>query len=80
MAALITYFVVLAANRKVADLETKIEEIEKEKNEQNHGELLFTIILHSKGDAVGRGLNYQSSGWQIKFQLCQIDEKPSASF
>ena len=47
MAALITYFVVLAANRKVADLETKIQEMEKEKREQNHGELLIIIILCS---------------------------------
>ena len=38
-------FVILAANRKVADLETKIQEIEREKREQNNGELLITIIL-----------------------------------
>ena len=47
MAALITYFLVLAANRKVADLETKIQEMEKEKREQNRGELLIIIILCS---------------------------------
>ena len=42
-----TYCIVLAANRKVTDLETKIQEIEREKKEQNHGELLITIILCS---------------------------------
>ena len=48
MSVKITYFLVLASNRKVADLETKIQEIEKEKKEQNHGELLITILLSSK--------------------------------
>ena len=47
MSVKIMYFLVLAANRKVADLETKIQEIEKEKKEQNHGELLITIPLSS---------------------------------
>ena len=54
MSVKITYFLVIAANRKVADLETKIQEIEKEKNEQNHGELLITILLSSKGVRVAQ--------------------------
>ena len=52
MSVKITYFLVLASNRKVAGLEFKIQEIEKEKREQNHGELLFTITLSSKGAKV----------------------------
>ena len=43
----IKYFLILAANRKVADLETKIEKIKEEKREQNNGELLITIKLYS---------------------------------
>ena len=35
------------ANKKLADLETKMEAIEEEKREQNHGELFFTIILYA---------------------------------
>ena len=35
------------ANRKMVDLEAKIQKMEKEKREQNHGELIFNIILHS---------------------------------
>ena len=42
-----THFIVLAANRIVTDLETKIQEIERERKEQNSGELLITIILCS---------------------------------
>ena len=45
---------VLAANRKVADLEAKIQKIEKEKKEQNQGEFLFTIILFSNGVRVAQ--------------------------
>ena len=79
MSAQIKYFLVLAANMKVAHLETKIQEIKKEKKEQNQGEFLFTTILFSKSVKVAQ-FNYQSCGWQIEFQRCQIDKKRSASF
>ena len=41
------YFMVLelqTANIKIADLETKIQGMEEEKKEQNHSELLFSIL------------------------------------
>ena len=43
------YFMVLelkTANIKIAELETKIQDMKEEKREQYHGELLFTIILY----------------------------------
>ena len=45
-----TYHIILelnTANRKVADLMTKIQRTEEENMEQNHGELLFIIMLYS---------------------------------
>ena len=41
-----TYWMVLAANRKVAALETQIQRIVEQKTEEG-GELLFTIIFYS---------------------------------
>ena len=40
--------------KKVTDLETKIQRMEEQQTEQNHGELLFTIILSSKGVKVAQ--------------------------
>ena len=39
MSVKITYSLVLAANRKVTDLETKIQKLEERQTEQYHGEL-----------------------------------------
>ena len=50
-----TYCMVLelkTASKKVTELETKIQRMEEEQTEQNHGELLFTTILYSKGGRV----------------------------
>ena len=47
MSVNITYFLVLAAHRKVADLEIKIQEIEKNEKKHNHCKLLITIIFCS---------------------------------
>ena len=38
---------VLAANRRVTELETKIQKMEEDRTEEGHGELLFIIILYS---------------------------------
>ena len=78
MSAQVTYFLVLAANRKVADLDTKHQEMEKEKKEQNHGELLITILLSSKGVRVvplekARTINHvvgRSSSKCVKLTKC----------
>ena len=32
--------------KKVTDLETKIQRMEEQQTEQNHGELLFIVILY----------------------------------
>ena len=42
------------AKNKVTDLETKIQRVKERQTEQNRGELLFAIILSSKGVKVGQ--------------------------
>ena len=40
-------FIVLAANKKVTELEKKLQPMEEKEREQIGGKLLFTIILYS---------------------------------